>query len=160
MTGVQTCALPICFPVTIGVILYKPKLGDQNPGGGGYFHALSDDGSCTHLKPAGDIAIWVLDPSNNISPTFTNDAFGDFKIVFPVTIVSFFLDQMRYSSYLSGFEPPKFPGSSFSQQHLPYSNSDEPYTNFLHMDLPLQTQIPYHKLFFHTFQIVLALQTQ
>ena len=70
--------------VTYEFILYKPKLGDQNPGGGGYFHALSDDGSCTHLKPAGDIATWVLDPSNNISPTFTNDAFGDFKIVFPV----------------------------------------------------------------------------
>ena len=27
MTGVQTCALPICFPVTIGVYLFEPEKG-------------------------------------------------------------------------------------------------------------------------------------
>ena len=32
MTGVQTCALPICFPVTIGVVQGEKQEPDIEPG--------------------------------------------------------------------------------------------------------------------------------
>ena len=82
MTGVQTCALPICFPVTIGVVsLFKKDGGDLDVGGvaPGFLNAeeisrISTSGGLT-CDTGGNITI------NQLLSADTDQITGAFRMV-------------------------------------------------------------------------------
>lgn len=60
--------------VTYEFIMYKPKISDDQPGAGGYWHYMQDDGSVTAANCMGTIASGHLDPANNLDIVATDPA--------------------------------------------------------------------------------------